>query len=139
MKRPSPIQTVGWIVWWLELALTVGGLVLSLLGSLGASMMGGYNWSGSMMGGGMMGTNHWLYGFGMLFGLFWFAWRVVLQVVGYIAVQSLSNLSSLVWPIVLIVMGFLGGFLFLIPGVWAVIQYYQEPRDDNQQPRKNVQ
>lgn len=122
MEKQSPVQLVAWIIWWLELVVLVGGLIFSFFG---ATMMGGLNWTGSMMGGGMMGANHWLFGFGMLMGFFWLAWRVVLQVVGYIAVRGLSDPSNLAWPIVLIVLGLLGAFLFLIPGLWAVILYYQ--------------
>lgn len=119
MNAQGQVKLVGWIIWWLELIFMFGGTLLTWMGS---SMMSGV----SMMGGGsMMTSGHWIFGMGMLLGSFWLVWRIVIQVVAFVAIRNLDDASNLAWPIVLIVLGVLGGFLYLVPGVWALILVLQ--------------
>lgn len=129
MNKQDPIKLVGWIIWWVETVLMVGGMGLTWFGSAMMSGMGGmmgHQW----FGGSMMSGSSRLFGLGMLAGGFWLLWRVVIQIVAYIAIRHLDDRTNLTWPVLLIVLTFLGGFLYLIPGIWGIITYYQEPRQN---------
>ncbi|GAX00725.1 hypothetical protein [Secundilactobacillus silagei] len=122
MKQQSSVQLVGWIVWWLENVLIIGGMIV-----MGITRLFTVNLTGTMIGGGMMmGPSHWMVGLGMLAGIAVLIWKIILQVVAYYAIQRLNDVENLTWPIVLIVLGFLGASAYLIPGIWGIIVYYQQ-------------
>lgn len=45
----------------------------------------------------------------------------VQQVIAFFGIKRLHHNESYVWPIVLIVLGLLGSFLYVVPGIWGLI------------------
>lgn len=130
-KHPqSPVQIVGWVIWGLETLVIIGSVgVTSMTGSLfdHYSMMG----SGMMGGSNMMSSGHWLIGLGSI----WLIWRVGLQILALFGIWHLHDHNADTWPIILIVTGVLGGWLYLIPGIWGLIYNGQQRNQTN----RNVQ
>ena len=125
----SPVQIVGCIIWGLETLLVIGSICFSsITGSLfgGRGMMGSSMMGGSMMGGSSMMGTHWLIGLGTV----WFIWRVAMQILAIFGILRLHDHNADTWPVILIVVGVLGGWLYLIPGIWGLI-YNGQQRNRN--------
>lgn len=95
-RRLTGAQITGWIIWWL---VTIVIVLIMLWLNIG----GKHSWVNNTMG--------------IAFGIAY----IVQQVVMIFALKRLHKDDNYVWPIVSLVMGVLGSFLYLIPGIWALI------------------
>lgn len=103
----SNAKKAGWIVWWIEFAfLILGGIVWDYIAGHPAVL--GAKWQSYQVV------------VNVLVGLV-ALWHVFIQVLAYVAVDRLSKNDNYLWPIILIVIGFMGDYLYLIPGIWGLI------------------
>lgn len=95
-RRLTGAQIAGWIIWWLVTVLIIFIMFVLNIG-------GKHSWVSNTMG--------------IVFGIAY----IVQQVIMIFALKRLHKDDNYVWPIVSLVMGFLGSFLYIIPGIWALI------------------
>ncbi|GAD15632.1 hypothetical protein [Lentilactobacillus otakiensis] len=95
----SAAQITGWIIWWIVTVILIGiGFIAYFFGDADTS---------SPMFWIVMAI------FGVLY--------LVQQIIAGVAINRLHTNNNYVWPIVLIVLSLLGSFIYIIPGVWALI------------------
>ncbi|MEE8823669.1 hypothetical protein LASUN_13760 [Lentilactobacillus sunkii] len=95
----SAAQICGWIVWWI--------VTIVLIGVAFISYFFGDSQTDSSLFWVVLAT------FAVLY--------TIQQILAAIAIRHLHTNNNYVWPIVLIVMAFLGSFVYVIPGIWALI------------------
>lgn len=95
----SAAQIAGWTIWWIVTVILIGiGFITYFFGD--------FDTSSSMF---------WIVM--AIFGMFY----LVQQIIAGVAISHLHTNNNYVWPIVLIVLALLGSFLYVIPGIWALI------------------
>lgn len=95
----SPAQICGWIIWWIVTIVLIGaGFITYFFGN--------------------STTNSSI--FWVVLGILGFLY-IIQQILAAIAITHLHKNNNYVWPIVLIVMALLGSFIYIIPGIWALI------------------
>ena len=120
-KNRAAAQTAGWIVWWVELVFFLIAAVVVLIVINHPQILG------PELVGYQIYTN--------IFAGLLIAWHVVVQVVTFIAIKNLRKNDNYLWPIMLIVLGFMGNVLYLIPGIWGLITNSNDRVDNAQGPK----
>ena len=98
----SAAQICGWIVWWV---ITIVVLALAIFMLTRTTDAAGVH-------------NSWNYHMIAIFLLLVYG---IQQIIAFFGIKRLHYNERYVWPIVLIVLGVLGSFLYVIPGIWGLI------------------
>jgi cytochrome bd-type quinol oxidase subunit 2 len=96
----SGAQTAGWIIWWLTSVTLVGLGLIMIFFSEPSFRKSSIFW--------------------IAFGIFAVIY-LIQQIIAAFAIKNLHKNNAYVWPIVLIVLALLGSFIYIIPGIWALI------------------
>lgn len=106
LKSSTAVQKSGWIVWWINTVISVLTLILTifLIYHIPNTQFSPQDKAFTFI--------VWMF---MLFFL------VIIQLLAYFMIKYLHRDNSYIYPIILIVLGFCGYTLYLIPGIWGVI------------------
>lgn len=105
----SAAQICGWIIWWLVTIVIIGVIIILFTRSAdgaGASTTFQYK----------------------LIDIFFSLLYVTQQIIAFFAIKLLHKNDGYLWPIVLIVLAFLGSFLYIVPGIWGLIVNHPQKR-----------
>jgi amino acid transporter len=112
MKSTTAVQKSGWIVWWITNVFYALILISAL--ALTRNISSEY----------LDPRDKPIIFVCWMFMLFFF---IVIQVIAYFMVKYIHRDNSYIYPIILIVLAFLGGAsLYFIPGIWGVLYVNHE-------------
>lgn len=101
-QKLSAAQLCGWIIWWVITIVVLGLAIFMLTRTTDATGV----------------HNSWNYKMIAVFLLLVYG---IQQIIAFFGIKRLHHNESYLWPIILIVLGVLGSFLYVVPGVWGLI------------------